>query len=317
MNEFELIQRFFTPDNGHDSVRLGVGDDGAVMVPETGRDLVTVVDTLVESIHYPADLMPREVGYRAVAVNLSDIAAMGARPRWMTLALTVPEANEGWLEGFAAGLFEAASEHGVVLIGGDTTRGAQTVITVQITGDVAKSRALHRSGALVGDDIYVTGTIGDAKAWLDSREDDDIDDAVRFYFRRRFAGPDARVELGQALPGIASAAIDISDGLHTDLQKLLAASGAGGDIEIDALPISKALGSIHEPADASMLALGAGDDYELCFTAPPNRADDIAILAVQYDVPITRIGSVTDADELRCLRDGQPVAVEERGYVHF
>lgn len=317
MDEFELIQRFFTPENGHASVRLGVGDDGAVMLPETGRDLVAVVDTVVESVHYPPDLMPREVGYRAVAVNLSDIAAMGARPRWMTLALTIPEVNEGWLEGFAAGLLEAANEHGVVLVGGDTTRGQQTVISVQIIGDVPTNKAVTRGGANVGDDIYVTGMIGDARAWLDSRENLDIDDAVRFYFRRRFAGPDARVELGQALPGIATAAIDVSDGLYADLQKLLTASGHGGAIEVDAVPISKALGSILDPADATMLALGAGDDYELCFTAPPHRADDIAILAVQYDVPITRIGEVTSDNELRCLRDGQSMAIEGQGYVHF
>ena len=166
MDEFELIRRYFDQPTTDDSVRVGVGDDGAVLVPAVGRELVTVIDTLVEGVHFPAKLQADAIGYRAVAVNLSDIAAMGARPRWMTLALTLDEANEKWLEGFASGLYAAAEEHHVSLVGGDTTSGTQKVISIQITGDVDPGMSISRAGASFGDLLFVSGTIGDAAAGL-------------------------------------------------------------------------------------------------------------------------------------------------------
>ncbi|MDX1516951.1 MAG: thiamine-phosphate kinase, partial [Woeseiaceae bacterium] len=203
MDEFELIRRYFSPAAAADGVVTGVGDDGAVLEPTPGRQLVTVIDTLVEGTHFPRDFNPADLGYRVVAVNLSDVAAMGAVPRWMTLALSLPEADHDWLSPFAEGLFTAAHEFDVALVGGDTTVSPERVATVQITAEVEPGKALLRSGARPGDRIYVTGTIGDAAAGLDGL----LHGHAVKELAARFARPSARVHYGRALAGVASAAI--------------------------------------------------------------------------------------------------------------
>lgn len=311
MDEFELIDRWFSRDrpsaNGRDGVIVGVGDDGAVLRAGPGRDLVTVVDTLVAGTHFPADLDPADVGYRAVAVNLSDIAAMAARPRWMTLALTLETADAGWLEAFSAGLYEAAAEHGVALVGGDTTAGECLVVTVQITGDVEPARILRRSGARPGDRVFVTGTVGDAAAGLALAADGRRVAALH----RRFARPAARIACGQALGGCASAAIDISDGLLGDLGKLAKASGVAAVIDLEALPISAALEDACRAEASRRFALTGGDDYELLFTAEAGAVPDCG------DLAITEIGVIEAGEGVTCREDGRPVEIRDAGYRHF
>lgn len=307
MDEFELIDRFFARDGECRGLAVGIGDDGAVLQPDPGLDLVTVVDTLVEGVHFHSQIAAADLGYRAVVVNLSDIAAMGAGPRWMTLALTLPEADHDWLEQFAQGLFEAADEHDVALVGGDMTSGNNIIVTVQITGDVASGTAMLRSGARPGDSIYVTGTIGDAAGGLELIRADRADDILA----PRFLRPTARVGCGRRLAGVASAAIDISDGLYGDLLKLLRASGAGGEVNLDAVPVSAALRRQFDTATVRRLALGGGDDYELCFTSSQPVPAEVA------GVPVTKIGTVTESAQL-LLRDADGIVpFDDSGYLHF
>ena len=305
MDEFELIRRFFSRDAAARDVVVGVGDDGALLRPTPGKDQVQVIDTLVEGVHFPANIAAVDVGYRVVAVNLSDIAAMGATPRWMTLALTLWDKDEQWVESFAAGLYTAAAAHDVALVGGDTTQGDAVVATVHITGEVEPGAALLRSGARAGDRVYVTGTVGDAAAGLALLQSDVADTALT----RRFLRPEARIKEGRALRGRAHAAIDISDGLVADLGKLATASGVGAEINIDRLPLSGAILSRYDRDSAEHLALTGGDDYELCFTAPADAVADMN--------GITAIGVVTDGDQIVCRRDGEIVEIDTSGYRHF
>ena len=318
MDEFDLIRRFFLRKEKSGGVIVGVGDDGALVAPEPGHHLVVVVDTIIAGVHYPFDLAAADVGYRSLAVNLSDAAAMGARPRWMTLALTLVEADESWLAEFAKGLFEAADEHTVALIGGDTTRGSQTVISVQLMADIVSGVALTRSGARPGDAIFVTGTPGDAAGGLsllqgDGKKSGDSDGS---YLVQRFSRPSARVAFGAAIAGIATAAIDLSDGLGADLAKLLAASNVSGVLDLDLLPLSSQLLHVFDRQRAIGFALDGGDDYELCFTAP---ADDhrIMAMAARQRVTVTLVGEVGDGTGLACKRDGKLFPYEDCGYRHF
>lgn len=305
MDEFDLIRRFFSRDAASDRVAVGVGDDGAVLRPNPGHDQVQVMDTLVEGVHFPATIDAADIGYRLVAVNLSDIAAMGATPRWMTLALTIWDKNEQWVERFAAGLYAAAAEYEVALVGGDTTQGDSVVATLHVTGEVEQGTALLRSGARAGDTVYVTGTVGDAAAGLALLQADVADDELA----QRFLRPQARVKQGRALRGRARAAIDISDGLVADLGKLAAASGVGAEIDIAGLPLSAAMLRRYDRGSAEQLALTGGDDYELCFTAPADAVADMDGIAA--------IGTITDGDGVVCRRDGEIVDVDTRGYRHF
>jgi thiamine-monophosphate kinase len=316
VDEFEIIRRYFARDTDDRDIRVGIGDDGAVLVPSPDRELVSVVDTLVFGVHYPATLAPADVGYRAVAVNLSDIAAMGARPRWMTLALTLADSDPAWLDDFSRGLFEAADEHELALVGGDTTRGSETVVSVQIIGDVEPGKALTRAGAEAGDAIYVSGTVGDAAAGLSILQSglpdsDDVD-----YLLGRFKRPQARIALGAALATIAHAAIDLSDGLYTDLEKLLLASGVAGSLELADIPLSAQLTNLMEEEDALRFALSGGDDYELCFTT--SYGDErIREVMETTGVAISRIGHVAEGSGLECTRNGAAYAYRDPGYRHF
>ena len=305
MDEFELIRRYFDRTGDMPGVAVGVGDDGAVLTPDATKQQIQVVDTLVEGVHFPSDTDAADIAYRAVAVNLSDIAAMGGCPRWMTLALTLSNSDEQWVESFSSGLFEAADKYDVVLVGGDTTSGPVVTVTVTITGEVEKGAALLRSGAKAGDRIFVTGTLGDAAAGLKLQQRGESDD----FLVQRFLRPTPRITTGRSLVGKAHAAIDISDGLAGDLNKLLMASGVGGEIEVDKLPMSAALRARFAPEEQQQLALCGGDDYELCFTAACNAVDKIP--------DITEIGRVNDSSGLICRQNGDIVEVDDSGYRHF
>jgi len=307
VDEFDVIRRYFTRPAGDDGVMLGVGDDGAVLKPSAGRDLVVVADTLVAGVHFPANMDPGDLGFRAVAVNLSDIAAMGARPRWLTLCLTLTAADPEWLERFSAGLFEACESQGVEVVGGDTTRGPLTVVSVQIIGDVDTGRAVTRSGARSGDTIYVTGTLGDAAAGLASLEAGHAE----AFLAQRYLRPAARTAVGPQLVMLASAAIDVSDGLCADLGHLLEASGVGADVDVDRVPLSPALREYCDAARSRNYALSGGDDYELCFTSSAAIGADVA------GVPVTAIGKIRDGDSLALYDAAGPVASATAGYRHF
>jgi thiamine-monophosphate kinase len=307
VDEFELIRRYFSRHSESPVLVAGVGDDGAVLRPPAGRELVTVIDTMVAGTHFPADMNARDVGYRIVAVNLSDIAAMGAEPRWMTLALTLVEADADWLEEFAGGLYEAAAEWGVMLVGGDTTKGVQLVVSVQMSGDLAPGTALYRNGAQAGDTIYVTGTLGDAAAGLQQLSLSAGDE----YLTRRFACPSARVGVGKALAGIAHAAIDLSDGLVADLCKVLEASHVGAELDLQRLPLSQQLLRTAGREQALRHAMGGGDDYELCFTLPESR------LPAEISAEVTPIGRITHERGLVCRDGGSVVPFDDTGYRHF
>ena len=317
MNEFELIRRYFADPHVATDVLVGIGDDGAVLRPAAGRDLISVIDTQIEGVHYPRALDARDIGYRAVAVNLSDIAAMGGRPRWMTLALTLREVEPVWLQEFSVGLRTAADEFQVSLVGGDTTRGQQTVISIQMTGDVMPDKQLLRSGASNGDLIYVSGTPGDAAAGLELLQAGTVTTVAAQALVERFRRPSARVALAQAIAPLASAAIDLSDGLFGDTHKLLQASGTGGQIDIDALPLSAALLAEFGLERARMLALGGGDDYELCLTLPAENEAAFNEMASQHGVQVTCIGAVTAGDNFTCLIDGAVFDYSDPGYQHF
>ena len=307
VDEFELIRKYFVRPDEAPGVITGIGDDGAILQTDPDRDLVTVIDTLVAGVHFPDDTDAFDVGFRSVAVNLSDIAAMGARPRWMTLALTLSDADESWIDRFAAGLHAAAAEHNVALVGGDMTRGPRIIVSVQITGDVAAGCALRRSGARIGDTIFVTGTMGDAAAGLDLILSGTPNDRLS----ARFLRPTVRVDFGQSLATFASAAIDVSDGLFADLQKMLIASGVGGVIELELLPLSADLRSTFDVAAQRRFALSGGDDYELCFTAHAGDVPDAS------DLQVTAIGTVTSGEQLVCHVKGNVVDFDDSGYRHF
>lgn len=299
-----------------DDVRLGIGDDAAVLAPPPGRELAVATDTLVAGVHFPEDTPAADVGWKSLAVNLSDLAAMGADPAWMLLSLTLPGADREWVRGFASGLAELAGRFNVALVGGDTGRGPLAV-TVQVTGFLEPGRMLRRDGARAGDDIHVTGSLGDAAAGLAVvRGDLDAGDASGA-LRARLNRPVPRVAAGRALAGVAGSCIDLSDGLALDLQRVLDASGCGARLGLDLLPASDALRTaVPDPARRRALQL-AGDDYELCFTAAPERRDDVARLAAELDLAMTRVGEITAQAGIEYTVGGESVPAPASGWHHF
>ncbi len=315
LGEFQLIERFFTRQRvKRDDVALGVGDDCALLRMPSDARLAVTMDTLVEGRHFPQGTDPAALGHKALAVNLSDLAAMGAEPAWITLSLSLPSVDEAWLDAFAGGLFQLAEAHGVQLVGGDTVRGPLT-ITLQAHGLIPANQALRRDGARVGDLIYVTGTLGDAGAGLRIALGElSADGADGQFLRGRLDRPTPRVAWGLALRGLASAAIDVSDGLAADLGHILKASGVGATLNFADLPISDALCRRVGEARARQFALTAGDDYELCFTAAPAQAEAIAALPF----PCARVGVIEAGEGLRVYGpDGHHVPVEQAGFDHF
>ncbi len=316
IGEFDIIARYFTRDTTDADVVLGVGDDAAVLAVE-GHVAVTV-DTLVAGVHFPAGMAPHLLGYRLMAVNLSDLAAMGASPRWCTLALVLPSADDLWLDGFSRGLFELAEHYGVSLVGGNLSRGPLT-LTLQLMGTIERASTLTRSGGHVGDDIYVTGTLGDSAAGITliTERTAAPHGSAAAALKERFYRPMPRVAAGLALRGLATAAIDISDGLLADLGHLCKESGCGATLDVERVPLSGELLSLFPPQEALKHALGGGDDYELCFTAPPSRADEVEAALEAAATPVRRIGQLVAGQTVVCRRDGEPFAPAVRGYRHF
>ena len=315
LGEFELIEKYLSRLGARrKDVVLGVGDDAALLRPPPGLELVCAADTIVEGVHFPVDLPAEDVGHRVLAVNLSDMAAMGAEPAWALLTLTLPRSDEAWLRGFARGLHELARASGTAIVGGDTCCGPLSA-TIAIMGFVPAGQALRRSGARVGDEVWVSGTPGDAAAglaaWTGTLE---APDSVAAPLLERFRRPQPRVPLGLVLRGVATACIDVSDGLAADLGKLCAASSVGAALDSTCLPFSTALRGATDPLRARLLALAGGDDYELLFTAPPDS--DCASLARSAGVALTRIGAIEDGAGVRI--DGEPAAAElGHGFDHF
>lgn len=319
LSEFELIERFFQKRTLHrDDVIVGIGDDGAVLRVPAGVDLVMAVDTLVSGVHFDGDAPADAIGHKALAVNLSDLAAMGAEPAWATVALTMPHADTAWLDGFSSGLLNLAQRYGLEVIGGDTTRGPLT-ISVQICGTAPGGAAIRRRGARPGDLIYVSGSLGDAGLGLQARRGRILlDPESERFCCERLDRPQPRIKEGIALRGIASAAIDISDGLAGDVAKLLKASDVGATLQLDQIPLSPA---VRRHVDASgdwHLPLAFGDDYELCFTVPAQQRDRLDAAAAEFDSPIQCIGSIEHETGLRCIREDASAYILPRdGYDHF
>jgi thiamine-monophosphate kinase len=313
--EFSLIDRIRARARTRDDVALGIGDDAALLRVPTGQLLAVSTDTLVAGRHFPDDTGAADLGWKALAVNLSDLAAMGAQPAWCTLALTLPTADVDWLDAFLDGFCELADEYDVALVGGDTTAGP-LCLTVTVHGFVPEGEALRRAGARVGDDVWITGTIGDAAGALLQWQGGGLQSAK---LRYRLDHPEPRVAAGLALRGLASAAIDLSDGLAADLGHVLRASGVGAELELGRLPTSRTLAE-HFAEDAARwrLQLSGGDDYELCFTAAPSQAFAIEQAMAACELHATVAGRITREPGLRLLQpDGAVYRHEPGGFQHF
>ena len=315
LGEFDLIHRFFTRQPfRHRETALGVGDDCALLRCPAGMELAVTADTLVSGVHFLPDVDPESLGHKALAVNLSDLAAMGAAPAWATLALTLPAVDEPWLESFARGFFALAERHGLELVGGDTTRGPLS-ITIQAMGLVPAGAALLRSGAKPGDSIYVSGPLGSAGLGLKIRRGETaLADAEAV---ARLERPEPQVRLGQLLRGAASACIDISDGLAADLGHILAASGVGGFVDVDRLTVAEAVRRYAAETGDESLPLTAGDDYELCFTVPPPHQEGLQQRLSEAGLHLLPVGRIEAESGLRLLRKGEPLTPTTAGYEHF
>lgn len=318
--EFALIERIARRVRTRADVVCGIGDDAALLTVPAGQQLVVTMDTLVAGVHFPHDTAAADVGWKSLAVNLSDLAAMAATPAWCTLALTLPDINSGWLEAFLDGFFELADQHGIALVGGDTTRGPLS-ITVTAHGWVDSGNALRRNGARAGDSIWVTGTLGDAAGGLAQWR---AGGGYSAELRRRLDRPTPRIEAGLALRGLARAMIDLSDGLLADLGHMLTASQPfsgplSAQIELATLPTSDELASAFVDDQRWLLQVASGDDYELCFTAAPAQDDAIAAALAEHGVRGTRIGTIVSgtSDISIFATNGQPWHAPQRGFDHF
>jgi thiamine-monophosphate kinase len=309
MNEFELIQNYFNWPLSDPGIELGIGDDAAIFNLDSGYQLVTTTDTLSEGVHFFKNDSPEDIAYKSLAVNLSDIAAMGATAKCFTLALTLPKLDEIWLKQFSQSLKQTSKKYNVSLIGGDTTRGPLN-ITITMMGVVEKSKAIKRSGARNGDNIYVSGEIGDAALCLKKINAGERPHKAELIKLNR---PIPRIELGSALKGIANSCIDISDGLEQDLSHIIKASKVGAMVDIQELPLSQSMIKYIENNNDWALPLCGGDDYELCFTAPENFNSEIINIAEFCKIKITKIGVINDSKDLKIKGyDGQG-----QSYQHF
>ncbi len=309
MREFDLIARIRERATVRGDVVLGIGDDCALLEVPSGLLLAITSDTLNDGVHFPPETTPFDVGWKALAVNLSDLAAMGATPAWCTLALALPEASAGFIDGFLDGFFALARQHGVALIGGDTTAGPLS-INVTAHGFIEPGKALRRAGARIGDDVWVSGTLGDAAGALAQWQ---AGMNVAPALRARLDRPTPRLDLGRALRGVASSCIDISDGLLADLGHICRASGVGAQLDVETLPASAALRNAFDVQARHALQAAGGDDYELCFTAAAEQRERLAALVAALTLPLHRIGRIVAGDAVACAG----VAVGVRGYQHF
>ncbi len=317
--ESEIIERYFRQvfADGR-GVRIGIGDDGAVLSAPGGTDEIVVsCDTLVEDVHFPKQDgigHAADLGYRCLAVNLSDLAAMGAEPLWFTLALTMPRVDNDWLQAFSGGLRECAAEANITLVGGDTCRGP-LACTIQVIGFVPKGQALLRSGAALGDAIFVSGDLGAAAAWIKGQEDTAVGDLAGL--EARFWRPTAQLALGKSLRNLASAAIDVSDGLVRDLAHVLSASHLGARLQLEQLPLCESLHKCADHEKTVKIAAGGGDDYQLCFTVAGDRQEELERLGYELDIRLTRIGETTEGDNIDIFYHGRPISLGRAGYSHF
>lgn len=318
MDEFSLIRHYFTRTPRHASAILGVGDDAALWRPLPGLELAVAADMLVADRHFFADDDAFDVGWKALAVNVSDMAAMGAQPRAVTLCLALPAADPAWLQRFAEGFWSVADAFGVDLVGGDTTRGPLT-IAIQIWGEVPAGAALRRDGAHEGDDIWVSGAVGTAAAGLLHLQGRlSLDGATLTAALDRLRRPVPRVGLGLALRGLAHAAIDISDGLVADLGHILTASGCGGLLDFAQIPLVPGLHDLRATPAVRDAILGGGDDYELCFTAAPQHRTRIGHIGVELGLSLTRIGTVVGGSDVFIQgENGEQLQYGRAGYNHF
>jgi len=320
-SEFSIIDQFFNQRQvERNDVVIGIGDDAAITTVPDGMQLVTTVDTLVDQVHFPAETSAENIGHKSLAVSLSDLAAMGAEPAWATLAITMPEINDTWLREFCDGFFALAQRYNVQLIGGDTTQGPLSV-TVQLMGIVPEGKALTRQGTKPGDAIFVSGVIGDAALGLALQQGrvslpDSTSENVN-YFLNKLNKPEPRNSLGQALRGIATAAIDISDGLLADLNHILIASHVGATLNWDQIPLSSKMQIISVTQNIRQFVLRGGDDYEMCFTVPPNNRDNVCALAQQLGIAVSEIGKIEGKDGLRMTDKGATHIIRTDGFEHF
>ena len=319
-SEFSIIEKYFaTVTHGEaDDVRIGIGDDAAVIIPHSGQDLLIAIDTLNSGIHFPERTSAFDIAYKALAVNLSDIAAMGGTPAWFTLSVSLPEIDHEWLKDFCLGLSQLANAFNLKLIGGDTTKGPLSV-TVQIAGYAERKKALTRAGARLGDNIYVTGTLGDAAAGLRlSQQGNNESNPEHQYLLGRLNRPTPRINIGLAIRPYASSCIDISDGLVADLGHILQQSKVGAVIDPDSIPCSAELLSLVKDKQQQLgWALSHGDDYELCFTAAPEYHQAIEQLSEQTGCVITKIGSIREHAGLFVNEGDKLVKAEYSGFDHF
>ena len=329
--EFDLIKKYFT--RAAPSAVLGVGDDCALIKPSSGMELAISTDMLIAGRHFMPSDGPGTIGHKSMAVNLSDLAAMGAKPRYALLSIALPDAGESFLKGFAGGFFGLAQKHGVEVIGGDTTRGGLLTINVTVIGEVPPGQALRRDAAQPGDDIWVSGTLGDAAAALAHHQGRlrlETEQAVQC-FPRLFV-PTPRIKLGLALRGIAHACIDVSDGFAADLGHILERSNVGAEIQFENLPLSNALEPMRENSNVRDCVLAGGDDYELIFTAPAENRTLIETTSIELNLRLTRVGKIiplslegrgargkgeTVQKLLRILNNGQPMPLSRTGFDHF
>ncbi len=329
MNEFQLIQRFFRDaqadlmltEKAQASVVLGIGDDCALLQLPEGKQLAISVDTLVSDVHFPADAAADDIAERALRTNLSDLAAMGAEPLWFTLALTLPKnsvyVSEDWLRNFSRGLFRTANQYEIPLVGGDTTSGSLS-ITIQVMGAVQPHHALRRDGANIGDFVCVTNYVGDGAAALAVIQQKlSLGDEQEKYLRNRFYRPTPRLQESELLRGIASAALDISDGLVADLNHICEASDLGAIIDVENLPLSPALQAVSNLDQARRWALSGGDDYELCFTVSPEKMPELAMLIAQGKISATVVGEMVAGAGVECQLNGDLFELQHQGYQHF
>ncbi len=320
--EFDLIEliRQRTAQS-RDDVRLGMGDDAALLAVPPGQELAVAIDTLVDGVHFPHGSAAADIGWKALAVNLSDLAAMGASPAWALLALTLPTGDAAFVEGFVDGFAQLAQPHRLALVGGDTTRGPLTV-SVAVHGFVPPGRALTRAGARVGDVVLVTGTLGDAAAGLHAlqqpRRNDEGSSGPREFLLDRLNRPVPRLAAGIALREQAHACVDVSDGLLADLRHICVASGVGAEIDASLLPLSSALLGLHDDSTALHFALSGGDDYELCFCVPASRVAQVQADLARLGCGATRIGRIVAGEGVRVRgQDGAWLDIASSGWEHF
>jgi len=314
--EFDVIKQYFTHATAQTD--LGVGDDAALMQVSTGHQLVVSADMSLVDVHFFQDAEPYDIGWKSLAVNVSDIAAMGATPKWATLSIALPSINHVWLLEFSRGLMACAKAFNIDLVGGDTTRGPLN-ISIQILGEVPIGQALTRSGAKDGDDIWVSGHLGSAALGLQlmQKKQIEMEDETRFSCLKAINTPQPRVPLGLAIRDAANSCIDISDGLLADLTHLLQASNVGATLQLESIPCLPGIRAHLEQADTQRLVLTGGEDYELCFTAPPEQREAITDIAMRLKLQLMRIGTINQSGTLEVTFRNKPLKLAKLGYDHF